>query len=108
MAANDSAHPGSGTATYRFGPRETRGVLFGLGGGQLALVLVGLAACAAGISSGLVGLAIALPVGTGLLVAAVMPIGGRTSDEWAPVAISFLLGRVRGSHHRRYRPVSAV
>src|SRR4051812_2943017 len=37
-----------------------------------------------------------------------MPIGGRMADEWAPIAISFLVGRLRGGHELRYIPVSAA
>jgi Putative type VII ESX secretion system translocon, EccE len=91
-------------AGYRFGPRETRGVLLGLRAGQLLLLLVGLAGFVLGLSFSVAGVALG---STGLLAAAVgafLPVAGRTGEQWAPVTLGFLArqftgaGRFRAGH----------
>jgi len=91
--------------TYRFGPLERRGLLGQLRAGQAATTAVGGAAAilaldreptAAGAFLG------ALIVG-GSLVVAFAPLGRRTPEEWAPVAFSFVLRRLRGRLRFRSR-----
>src|SRR5689334_13753789 len=85
-----------GRLTYRFGPLERRGLLGPIRVGQAAVLAAG----------GLVAI-IALdhsPTGRGAIVAticlavaialAVVPLGRRTVEEWAPVVFAFLTRRV--------------
>jgi Putative type VII ESX secretion system translocon, EccE len=85
-------------ASYRFGPLERRGILGSLRATQALLFAAG------------AGLAIAIldvtPTATGALLAtaafgaavavALVPVGRRTAEEWAPIAASFLTRRLRG------------
>ncbi|HTW97755.1 MAG TPA: SCO6880 family protein [Acidimicrobiales bacterium] len=89
-------------ATYRFGPRDSRGPLGGLRSGQVAIaagaLVLGLCSLRAlgGIGGALAGLASIL---LGGLTCAVR-IAGRGPDEWAPCVAGFLLRRSR-QHARR-------
>jgi Putative type VII ESX secretion system translocon, EccE len=83
--------------TYTFGPLERRGILGPLQAGQAGLVAAGALAAIvlldASPSAGgafLATLLLALA-----LCAAFAPLGGRTVQEWAPVATVFALRRVR-------------
>jgi hypothetical protein len=84
---------------YRFGPLEERRVVGPLRAGQLAVMGLGAVA-------GLVGLYVARSaVGMGLALVALaasgaaicLPVGGRTIEEWAPVATVWALRRRRAS-----------
>ncbi len=106
-----------GRLTYRFGPLERRGILGPVTAGQALLLAIG-ALLAIAVLDQLATASGAL-LATGLfasaVVGAVAPIGGRTTQEWAPVATSFAFRRVRGrdgwgstlprhgmlAHHRR-------
>lgn len=98
------APPRSG---YVFGPRETRGLLIGLRGAQLAVVMVALGVFVVGLSLGPVG-AVA---GTAVLVlagvAVFAPVSGRTAEQWTPVLLGFVLKRMTG-RHRYQRPLNAA
>ncbi len=83
--------------TYTFGPLERRGILGPLQAGQAGLVAGGALAAIvlldASPSAGgafLAALLLALA-----LCAAFAPLGGRTVQEWAPVATVFALRRLR-------------
>jgi hypothetical protein len=80
---------GEHTTRYRFGPRERGGTLAGWRTGQIVTVAVGLVfgvvvlrwePNAAGVAA-----AMAILVLYGAL--ATVPFGGRTSEEWVPVAV---------------------
>jgi hypothetical protein len=84
-----SGDEGEHSTRYRFGPRERGGTLAGWRAGQIVTVGVGLVfgvvvlrwePNAAGVAS-----AIAILVLYGAL--ATVPFGGRTSEEWVPVAV---------------------
>lgn len=84
---------------YRFGPLERRGVIAGLGAGQVVCIGVGLAVAVLVLRSapsigGLLGGAVALLVST---AAAFVPVGGRTAEEWAPVLARWWWGKVSGA-----------
>ena len=84
--------------TYRFGPLERRGILGPIRAGQAAVL-------GAGALAGIVVLDLS-PTPAGALAAAVvvavaallsvLPVGRRTVEEWAPVALSFAARRLRG------------
>ena len=97
MSGGRSAGPGRGpgdegnghSTRYRFGPRERGGTLAGWRTGQVVTVAVGLVfgvlilhwePNAAGVAA-----AMAILVVYGAL--ATVPIAGRTSEEWVPVAV---------------------
>jgi hypothetical protein len=89
-------------ARYRFAPHPAGGFLLGLRIPQLAgFILIGLVALAALRLGGLVGVALALALlalAAGVLLVAVR---GRTLEQWAPVAMRFLIGRY--SSRARFR-----
>ena len=91
--------------TYRFGPVERRGLLGQLRAGQAAVVGAGAVSAivaldrdpsAAGAFIAVLGLGVALAV-------AFAPVGRRTAQEWAPVALAFGWLRLRGRHRFRSR-----
>jgi Putative type VII ESX secretion system translocon, EccE len=87
---------------YRFGPLERRGLVAGWRGGQLAAVATSLV-LAVGVLRArptVAGLGIAL-VGVGLgVTVACWPVGGRTTEQWLPVAGRWSALAVR--RRRRY------
>ena len=95
--------------SFAFGPIERQGIIGGLRVTQ-ALVLVG----AAGFAVVLVR---SLAAGTGLLLAfavlvvaaavAFAPVRGRTIEQWAPVVLTWLLGR-DGRRYRSQAPAAGV
>jgi len=93
-------------STYVFGPRETRGLLLGLRGPQLAVLIAGLGCLVAGLSAGFGGAV------SGVLAVAVsaavvfVPLAGRTAEQWAPAAAGFGLQRLTGQHAYR-RPLAS-
>ncbi|HET7177695.1 MAG TPA: SCO6880 family protein [Solirubrobacterales bacterium] len=82
---------------YRFGPLEERAVVGPLRAGQVAVLgagaVVGLGALY-GVGGG-VGVAMALVALGGAAAAICVPLGGRTAQEWAPVAARWALRRGR-------------
>jgi hypothetical protein len=93
--------------TYSFGPLERRGLFGGVRGGQVAalaagaltaIVVLDQAPSAGGAFMAI--LACALAAAT-----AFAPLGGRTLQEWAPVAVAFAGRRLR-RHHRFRSPVA--
>lgn len=91
---------------YRFGPLERRTVAGPLRGGQV--VIAGSAALLAMLAAYALGNALGLAVAVAILCAGalvlLLPIGGRTLDEWAPVVWRWRLRTGRGEE--RYRSVS--
>ncbi len=87
-------------ASYRFAPHPANGVLLGLRAPQLlGFVIAGGFALALLRGGGLSALALAilcLVLAGGVLL---VPVHGHTLEQWAPVAVRFLLGRY-GSRSR--------
>ncbi len=95
--------------TYSFGPLERRGIFGGVRGGQVAALAAGAltailvldeAPSAGGAFMAMVACALAV-------AAAFAPLGGRTMQEWAPVAVAFAGRRLRRRHRFR-SPVPAA
>lgn len=81
---------------YRFGPLERRGLLFGLRGAQVVVLLVGLVSSlivvrTLGNSGILPGAALFIITVAGVF----WPVGGRTVEQWTPVAARYLWRVVR-------------
>ena len=87
--------------TYRFGPLERRGILGPVRAGQAVTLGVGavLAIVVLDTLPTAGGALVATAVFGSLVVVAVAPIGRRTVEEWAPIAVAFagrrLLGQAR-------------
>ena len=84
--------------TYRFGPLERRGLLGPVGAGQAVLLAVGavLAVAALDVSPNASGAVLAALLFAGASLGAVVPVAGRTFEQWAPVVCAFALRRVGG------------
>jgi hypothetical protein len=84
--------------SYQFGPLERRGILGPVRAGQAGVLAVG-ALVAIGVldqaPSGSGAIAAILEF-AGALALALAPVGRRTAEEWAPIAASFVLRRLRG------------
>ncbi|MHB1445263.1 MAG: SCO6880 family protein [Acidimicrobiales bacterium] len=94
MSSADSAG-----GRYRFGPLERKGLVAGLGGGQVVCVGAGLLGAVGAIrllpmAVGLAAAAAAVAVGLG---AGFVPVSGRTSEEWAPVIWGWGRSRLSGT-----------
>ncbi len=87
--------------SYRFGPLERRGILGPVRAGQAALLAMGALSAIAILDEAptAAGAFVATVVFASLIVLAVVPVGRRTAEEWAPIAMAFavrrLLGRTR-------------
>jgi hypothetical protein len=96
-----SQNPSVEIQRHRFGPKIKGGIVFGLRGGQLAImttVLV-LMSIAVHVGSTLLGALVGLLVfGFGILVA-FLPLRKRALDEWLPVFASYWNRQLSG-HHR--------
>ncbi|MBV9606447.1 MAG: hypothetical protein JO027_15130 [Solirubrobacterales bacterium] len=92
--------------SYRFGPVERRGILGQLRAGQVALVAAGAVAAIAALDRDPTAAGAFLGVVLfGVSVAAAFaPVGRRTTEEWAPIALAFGLRRVRG--RTRFRSIA--
>ncbi len=91
-------------STYRFAPHPAGGFLLGLRVSQLlGFVAAGVLALGALRLGGVGGLALA--VGVFALAASVLlvPLRGRTLEQWAPLTASFLLRRNREARFRAQR-----
>jgi hypothetical protein len=84
--------------TYRFGPLERRGLLGPVRAGQALLLSIGalLAILILDQSPSAEGALVATLLFAGAVALALMPIGRRTAEEWAPIAISFASRRAFG------------
>jgi hypothetical protein len=83
--------------TYRFGPLERRGILGTIRGGQAAILAVGvlLAIVLLDTAPNATGALIATAILAAACALTAVPIGRRSADEWVPLALSFLLRRLR-------------
>lgn len=84
--------------SYRFGPLERRGILGPVRGGQAAVVAGGLLVAimmlnAAPTASGALLATVSL---AGACALALLPVGRRTLEEWAPLVTAFLSRRATG------------
>ena len=88
---------------YRFGPLERRGVVGGLRAGQVAVAATALAGTVLllNVSSAAPVALMAIPLALGGVGVAFYPLGGRTLEQWVPVASSWALRRAR--HLDRFR-----
>jgi len=97
-----TATTGRQPRTYVFGPRETRGLLLGLRGPQLVVLMAGLGCLVTGLSAGLAGAVLGTLAVAATAGAVLVAVGGRTAEQWAPLAVSFLLQRLTGQHAHRH------
>jgi hypothetical protein len=84
---------------YRFGPLERRGLLAGLRGPQIVVVGVSAIAAVVALRSLAPGAGAAIAVMVAVIGAftGFVPIGGRTADEWLPVAASWTARTLTGA-----------
>ena len=84
--------------TARFGRLEQRGLLLGLGFGQLVVLAVALLVAVTGVySAGASGLVVSGALWLPLVAVATVKVGGRTLIAWVPVAGSWQSRKVLGS-----------
>ncbi len=83
--------------TYRFGPVERRGILGQLRAGQVALAATGavVAIVALDRQPTAAGAFLGALLFGAAVVAAFAPVGRRTAQEWAPIALTFAWRRAR-------------
>jgi hypothetical protein len=84
--------------TYRFGPLERRGILGPVRAGQALVLVAGMLMAVAALdqapsADGALAATTIFAVACGLALA---PLGRRTLQEWAPIAISFAARRIGG------------
>jgi type VII ESX secretion system EccE translocon-like protein len=84
--------------TYRFGPVERRGILGQLRAGQVAIVAAGAVAAIAALDREptAAGAFLGVLVFGASVAAAFAPVGRRSAEEWAPIALGFALRRASG------------
>lgn len=84
-------------ASFRFAPHPSRGFLLGLRVPQLAGVVVAGGIALAGLRvGGLAGLALALSVLVLAALVLLVPVRGRTLEQWVPILGRFALARQSG------------
>lgn len=90
----------AGEERYRFGPLERRGLIGSLRVPQVLAIAAGLtgAVILMRTVSGGAGIVAALAVAFGAVVFCFWPIGGRSAEEWLPIAGRHAVRRVRGRH----------
>lgn len=88
-------------ARFRFGPLERRGLLLGLRGAQLGVLLGGVVVALSVVHSAPPEVAVFLAGGILVLTVIVgfIPFGGRTPEQWSPVAATYLYRRFQKEHH---------
>ncbi len=84
--------------SYRFGPLERRGLLGAIRVGQAAIIAVGAlgAIVALDAAPSVTGAVLATCVFGLACTFTLIPLGRRSADEWAPLAITFLSRRLSG------------
>jgi hypothetical protein len=84
--------------TYRFAPHPGGGVLLGLRLPQLGGLLLGAGLALPALrSGGPAGLALAILAFMAAAAAVLVPVRGQTLQQWAPIGVRYLLGRVGGA-----------
>jgi hypothetical protein len=88
------------SADYQFGPLERRGVFLGARLGQIVVVLVSTALTVTILSASPspLGAALAVAVVSGGGAAILLPLRGRTVEEWAPVLLGHAWAHLSGRH----------
>jgi hypothetical protein len=83
--------------TYRFGPLERRGLLGPLRAGQAVVLALGAIVAIASLNAApsVTGAVLGVLVFAAGVGVALVPLGRRTLEEWAPVVCAFCLRRVR-------------
>jgi hypothetical protein len=95
--------------TTRFGRLEQRGLLLGLGLGQLVVLAVALLVAVAGVySAGATGLVVAGGLWLPLVAVATIKVGGRTLLAWAPIAASWQSHAALGTTREVARPTTPI
>jgi len=83
--------------TYRFGPLERMGFMLGLRlpqlAGMIGALLIGLGLLRSGGFDGLISAIAVVTLAAGIFLKS---IRGHTLEEWAPLALRFLIGRFSG------------
>ena len=93
--------------TARFGRLEQRGLLLGLGFGQLVVLAVALLVAVAGVySAGATGLVVSGGLWLPLVAVATVKAGGRTILAWAPIAASWQSRAALGTTREVARPTA--
>ncbi len=83
--------------TYRFAPHPGGGIVLGLRAGQLVGIALGGFGALRGLRlGGIGGLALAVAVAALVAGGVLVPIYGRTLEQWLPITIRFLFGRLSG------------
>lgn len=89
-----------------FGPRRDRGVVLGLRVPQLLLLTAGLGTLTVTLGYGRTATLGGVVIAAAAATVALLPVGGRTADRWAPIAVRYLTRRAGGGARRR-RPIGA-
>ena len=93
--------------SVRFGRRERRGVLLGLGGAQVAVLGIAVFVAVVGVySTGGVGLVASAALWLPLTVLALAGVGGRPLVEWLPLCSTWAVRRLTGGTREIKPPVT--
>jgi hypothetical protein len=89
--------------SYSFGPLERRGILGGVAAGQVISLVLGALTAVVLLdrmpsAGGAVGAMLVCGIAAGVAFA---PLGGRSVQEWVPIAAGYAGGQVRGRHRFR-------
>ena len=84
--------------TYSFGPLERRGIAGSVAAGQVAVLAGGalLAVLALDHFPSVGGAMLATLICAGAGTIAFVPVGGRSAQEWLPIASRFVVARITG------------
>ncbi len=90
---------------YRFGPLERRGILGSVRAGQATVIGIAavLAVSVLDRVPSAAGALVAVTLVAGALALATLPVGGRTAEQWTPVAGAFAIRRLSGRARFRSR-----
>ncbi len=95
--------------TARFGRLEQRGLLLGLGLGQLVVLAAALLVAVAGVySAGMTGLVVAGVLWVPLVAVATVKVSGRTVLGWGPIAATWVARAALGGTREITRPAAPV
>jgi hypothetical protein len=90
-----------GEPRYQFGPLERRGLILGLTFWQLVMIGCGVAGVVTALATRDIVVVVVIGlIASAVIASAVVPIGGRTGDEWLPIVVSaglrWAIGRTKG------------
>ncbi|HEY1158394.1 MAG TPA: hypothetical protein VGE95_19185, partial [Arthrobacter sp.] len=92
--------------TFVFGPRESGGIVLGLGWGSIMSVFVALFLLTALASAGGVQLLVGLVLLIATVTAVWVPLANRPLAQWIPIIVVFALRRATGMAHYRGGPAA--